>query len=231
LVGLPITAGEYEVSTMISAFLAKCGFTCFRMERRAEWIPLDRTPDELGRLARQTAADVRAGVDWFVDNGGFDPGRLGILGVSMGAMQASIAAGTDPRIRAAVLIIGGAGLAELLLTANDPFINDYREALAGRLGIEESGLEPVLHEALDPCDNAAPAEDMNADTTLMISAMFDRVVKPRYTRRLWEAIGRPKRILLPCGHYTTGAFIPLILRWSRKWFDCHLKVNLTSDKP
>ncbi|NOZ02459.1 MAG: prolyl oligopeptidase family serine peptidase [Deltaproteobacteria bacterium] len=222
VVVLPITAGDYEVSTMLTVYLARQGFTCLRMERRAEWLAPERTVEDLARLARQTPLDVGAGVDWFIENGGFDPDRLGVLGVSMGAMQASILAGTDPRVKAAVLVIGGAGLADLLLTADDDFINEYREAVSNRLGIPESDLGPVLHEALDPMDNAKPAGGMNPDTTLMFSALFDRVVRPRYGRRLWEAAGRPRRILLPCGHYSAEFFVPLILWMARRWFDRHL---------
>lgn len=222
IVVLPVTEGDYEVSTMLATYLAKYGFTCLRMERRAQWLTPDRTPEELGLLARQTPRDVRAGTDWFVDNGGFEPDRLGVLGVSMGALQASIASGTDKRIRASVLIIGGAGLADLLLTADDDFINEFRTNLAQRLGVPEKDLGPVLRAVLKAGDNASAAVAMDRETTLMFSAIFDRVVRPEYGRRLWEAIGRPRRVLLPCGHYSTELFVPLILWLTRRWFDRHL---------
>jgi len=222
IVVLPITDGEYEVSTMLATWLTRQGYTCFRMERRAQWLNPDRTVGDLGRLARQTPRDVRTGVDWFLENGGFDPERLGVLGVSMGALQASIAAGTDSRIRAAVLNIGGAGLADMLLTANDGFINEYRAAMCERLRIGEEDLATLIRAELKDADNLEAARTMNPGTTLMVSARFDRVVRPEYGRRLWEAIGRPHRIQLPCGHYSTEWFVPLILRWTRRWFDRHL---------
>jgi predicted nuclease with TOPRIM domain len=38
---------------------------------------------------------------------------------------------------------------------------------------------------------------------LFVSARFDGVVPERCRESLWEALGRPERIDVPFGHYTT----------------------------
>jgi len=54
----------------------------------------------------QTVKDVERSVDLLVERGA-DPGRIGILGSSRGAILASIAAGADRRISPVVLFYGG----------------------------------------------------------------------------------------------------------------------------
>ena len=57
---------------------------------------------------------------------------------------------------------------------------------------------------------------------LLVSARFDRVVRWNRSQALWNAIGHPRRVVLPCGHYSAALFVPLIKLLSRRWFDRHL---------
>ena len=41
--------------------------------------------------------------------------------------------------------------------------------------------------------------------------MFDDVVRPRYQQLLWEALGRPARMTVPLGHYTSALALGPIL--------------------
>ena len=222
VVMLPIQGGEYEVSTMLAAYLARRGYHCLRFERRAEWLEADRELADLAALVPQYEADVRRGIDWWLAQGAFDPKRLGLMGVSMGAMMGSRVAAADDRIRASVLVIGGGDLAGILLHGHDKEIRAYRRDLARRLGLSLPELGPPLHEALEPVDNLRVASGMNAATTLFLAARFDRVIAWRRSRQLWEAIGRPRRRILPCGHYSTVVFVPYVKWASCKWFDRHL---------
>jgi hypothetical protein len=36
---------------------------------------------------------------------------------------------------------------------------------------------------------------------LLVSARFDRVIAPERTRALWQAMGRPRWLVVPTGHY------------------------------
>ena len=128
-------------------------------------------------------------------------------------------AANEPRIKASVLCIGGADLADILMTANDEEVNLYRKDLSTRLGVPEPELRPMMAAALDPYDAAREAPKMSADSTLFIAARFDAVVRWRNSVRLWEALGRPKRVILPTGHYSAVVFVPYIRLISRRWFD------------
>jgi dienelactone hydrolase len=223
LLMLPVTAGDYEVERGLARWLAGRGFTTLLVGRRAEWLAPGRMPAEIAAQAAGAHEDARLGIDWLLGPGGIDPRRLGLVGISLGAYLGSVVAGTDPRVRASVLLLGGADLAEALLTADDGFIHDWRASVASRLGVRPADLGPVLRAAIDPVDNRAPAAGIDPATTLMVFAAFDRVVIPRLGRLLWEAAHRPRRLLLPCGHYSAALFLPVIRLATAQWLDRMLR--------
>ncbi|MCB9727638.1 MAG: hypothetical protein H6744_16845 [Deltaproteobacteria bacterium] len=221
VVVLPIQGGDYEVSTHFAEAFARMGYHALRFERRAEWLEPERPLDELVLLLRQYRQDVRDGMtEWLARPGG--PERLGLFGVSMGAGVGAAVAGVDSRLRASVLCIGGSGLARVLMETEDTDIRAYRDALAARLGQDLPTLARTLGEALSPVDPEHEAGGMDATTTLFIAARFDRVVRWRESLALWRAIGRPRRVTLPCGHYSAAVFVPWIRWLARRWFDRHL---------
>ncbi len=223
---LPIQGGDYDVSTWFATCFAAAGYQALRFERRAEWLEADRDLEALAQLGRQYVVDVGRVTDhWIEDLEAIDPERLGLFGVSMGAGVGAIVSGTDPRVKAAVLCIGGADLADVVLTADDVEVNQYRRDLAARLACDEAGLRPHLEVALDPLDARHAAGGMRTDTTLFIAARFDHVVRWHNSLKLWEAIGRPRRWVLPTGHYSAVVFLPLIKWLSRRWFDRHLGIS------
>jgi hypothetical protein len=218
VVVLPIQGGDYEISTMFAKYLARVGFQALRFERRDDWLDPEKEIVYLGELMKQYLADILRGIDWWLTEAEDGPAHLGLFGVSMGANMGTIIAAREPRLKGQVFIIGGGDIAGILATANDEEINEYRKNLSARLGIEESQLAPLFHEVIDPIDNLNEAAGVNEKTTLFVSSRFDAVVRYPYNSRLWEAMGRPKRIVLPCGHYSTVVFVPLIKLWTKRWF-------------
>ena len=45
------------------------------------------------------------------------------------------------------------------------------------------------------------AAQIDPERVLLISARFDRVIPPDRTRALWLALGRPRWLTVPTGHY------------------------------
>ncbi|MFH1532624.1 MAG: hypothetical protein ABIK09_18010 [Pseudomonadota bacterium] len=217
IVVLPIQGGDYEISTLFAEHFASRGHHALRFERRAEWLDATRPPETLGALLRIFRDDVRRGIDRWLEVAPIGP-DLGLFGVSMGAMVGTLVAAGEPRLRRRMLVLGGGPLSEVLGTARDTEINTFRAALSARLGVAETDLTPVFREVIGDLDPLEHAPALDPASTLVVSARFDRVVRYRYQTRLWEALGRPRRVILPCGHYSAAIFVPWIKRLATRWF-------------
>ena len=219
ILSLPIQGGDYDVSTHFATYFAGKGFQVLRFERRAEWLDATRPVEELAQLALQYRRDVSRGIDQWLEMEDVAVERLGLMGVSMGAMVGAGVAGTDPRIEAVVLCIGGGDMADVLMHGRDDELDQYRLDLAARLDVETDALAPLFSEALDPVDSTVHARNIASERTLFFGARFDRVVPWRNNVLLWEALGRPRRWTLPCGHYSGVLFVPLIRWLAARHFD------------
>lgn len=218
IVILPIQAGDYEVSKLLAAHLSSCGHHTLRFERRRDWLEADRDPAELVPHLRQYLRDVSAGIDLWLAEGEVSPDRIGLIGVSMGAIVGTAVIAADPRIKASVLVIGGADLSDILVTADDDAIAEYRTALKARLGLTDEQLASRIREILSSITEMDPTAKVDPHTILFIASRFDRLIRWPRSTLLWQRLGRPKRWILPCGHYSTALFLPLIKWLAKRWF-------------
>jgi len=144
--------------------------------------------------------DVRAAVDWLRARPDVHPGRIAIIGHSMGAAIAILAAAEIPEIGAVV---------------TDAAYDDLRVAAAQRLrlGILPSWVGPALAEASfflgsleSGIDRAAPQPidriaAIAPRPVLLIHSPDDRATSVECSRRLFAAAREPRRLLLvPGGH-------------------------------
>jgi hypothetical protein len=217
---LPIQGAEYEVSTYFAEYFASRGFSCLRFQRRAEWLVPERDLSDLAPLVREYVTDVRRGLQWWRESGRVDPGRIGLFGVSMGAIIGSIVTALEGNhLQASVLVLGGGPLAEILMTADDKEIRAFREGWMEKAPYDEEALRRKLHRVLDPVDPLEVAPLIRPASTLMIQGRFDRVVRPPLGANLWEAAGRTERILIPTGHYSSVLLIRSIRKKALNWFE------------
>lgn len=126
---------------------------------------LQETYDAMAQWVRE----VRIALDLLVDRYGADPDRLAVVGYSMGAQPATIAAALDPRVRALVVMAGRAYPADL-----------PDDLLARRLftAIDTDGF----------VDNLAPAD------VLFQGAEYDAIVPRHELEVLYERASKPKEI-------------------------------------
>ena len=142
--------------------------------------PFTRSPDEKIRKGTadvdptyevmvQNVQDILRGLDILVDQYGVDPDRLAVVGYSMGAQPAALAAALDPRVRALVLMAGRALPSGLL---SDP----HERELFGAI------------DTVDYVDNLAPTR------LLLQGAEYDSVIPRSEMEMLERAASEPKEI-------------------------------------
>ena len=57
---------------------------------------------------------------------------------------------------------------------------------------------------------------------LMINATFDHLVPTSCTKKLWQALGNPRIIWIPSGHYGAAIFLTYVRREAIRFFVKHL---------
>lgn len=222
IVCLPIQGGDYQVSTLFAEYFSRQGYHTLRFERRAEWLDSEVDLATLAELVPHFVSDIRRTLDhWLTLPDAPAASELGLFGVSMGAMTGTLLAASDERFGATVLCIGGGELSDILLEGSDGELNVWRDILVQRLGGREA-FEREVRARVQPIGVLHAAEAVDTARTLFIAARFDRVVPWSASKRLWKALGEPKRITLPTGHYSAALGVPLIKRVATRWFDQHL---------
>ena len=163
---------------------------------------------------RQSVLDLRRCCDWLQRRPELD-GRLGVWGVSLGAITGSLAAAVEPRLTHACLVMGGAGLQHILYESAERDAGRFRATWE-----RNGGTRASFAQAIAPYDPATYGDRLSRRTVLMLSAAQDRTIPTRCTQMLWEAAGRPPIVRYPAGHYTIVRHAPAVFRESIDFFRC-----------
>lgn len=183
--------------------LHRAGFHVLAFDFRA----MGESEGRICTLGREEPEDVRAAVAYLRAHPDVDPERVGVLGISMGAACALMAAARDPGIRAVVADSAFARLDEMVeerfrflpLPLRRPLVFSttwWGERLAGFSAAQVSPEVEVAHIALRP--------------VLFIHGACDTLIPVAHARRLHAAAGAPKALwIVPeAGHVRAWANRP-----------------------
>jgi len=119
-------------------------------------------------------------------------GRVVLLGVSLGAAVALQAAAGDPRVVGVVAVAPFADLASIARERAPWFASDAQVRAAVALAGREGGFDPAEASPL----RAAPRL---AVPVLLVHGEADAETSPSHSRRIFEALAGPRRLLLVPG--------------------------------
>ncbi len=129
---------------------------------------------------------------------------VGILGTSLGALEASFATVIDPRLNTAVFIAGGVGLAEIVAKSEQKTTAQLRQFRmdAGHLTRDEyaEAVRKAIHIDVPPLLNPNLAKTKKV---LCVLAMRDTYVPTSTQIRLYEAFGSQGVITFEDDHVET----------------------------
>jgi dienelactone hydrolase len=152
---------------------------------------------------RQATSDISTVATWLADQPTVDPRRIGVVGVSLGAILAHAAMGQDPRLKAGVAMLGAGDLKRLrqksilfALVRRNPFTSGTTEA------------ERMLR-AVDPLTTAP---DNQPRHVLMVEAARDDLVSPTAARELWLALGKPPIQWIDTNHFALALDVQGVFR-------------------
>jgi dienelactone hydrolase len=231
IIVLPILAGSHVVSEALAKALISRGYAVARLERP----DLDLTdpavgPTELSRAIRGAVLDARRLTDFLAGHQRVDARRMAAAGISLGGIQALLLAATDQRIRGGFFAMAGGGLPEILWDSSERPIRTFRERLREQRNLEtRPAFVASLREEMWSVDPLTYAGRLDPRSVLLASGRFDRVMPPARTEELWRALGRPRWIHLPVGHYQLAPFFWWTVARGAKHFDKLLATRVSSD--
>ena len=189
--------GSKEVMAGLALFAAQSGYASLAIDEYGQG---ERTPtkpsarsqaEELAMTVQQSALDVRRGLDYLGTRRDIDSKRIGLAGISLGAIIGTVAAGVDPRLKATALISGGGdwGLILKTLTAN-------RAEVGGRstAGLKNLDWDKVS-VLLAPEDPLTFAPHIAPRALLMLGGRKDTTIVPQAQQELYNAARLPKQII------------------------------------
>jgi len=212
VVVLPQRGGGYNFAQLIARYLASQGIESYELitPLRESRFPrgcgslaeLDLRISDLERTFNQAITETRG----LICN--IDKEKIGICGISLGAIYSSIAYGIDDRLNSAALILAGGDLAGLIMNSEDKIAKAIRPNL---YGLKEKELRIVL-KGIEPCNHV---NEEKTDNLLMITAQFDKDVPENYGNILKEAWGNPRTYSIKAGHVSVAKdifrILPMIL--------------------
>ena len=153
----------------------------------------------------QTVLDCRRAVAWLESRPEVDAKRIGLLGTSLGSFVGGVAAGVEPKISRACLLLGGGGLVDAF--------QQHKQAGPAIALLALTGITPVkLKKQIDPVDPLTYAELLKAKKLLLIGASRDDVVPPVAMKTLWEATGKPSILWVDATHVGAALYLLPMMR-------------------
>lgn len=215
--------GSIEDMVVAAQFLAAQGYASLIPEivghgaRRTANSPslFGGKPEPLREGLLESIQDIRRALDYFVAQPEVDARRIGLMGVSLGAIMGSITTAVEPRIATCVLVVGGADWRVLLAQSQEQDARRRREQ-----GGTPTPEELALLEAVDPKNFAGHIAPRPA---LLINGRKDDIVPGDAARALFAATKEPKKqIWLDADHFLPPTEVATLLL---DWLDTHLKTG------
>jgi dienelactone hydrolase len=222
VVVLHILGGDFPLARVFANNFAQHGIAALFVkmpyygERRqpgstARMVSTD--PDETARGMTQAVKDIRYAAAWIAAQDEVDPKQLGVFGISLGGITASLAASAEPRFVKVCPALAGGDLGLILRDSPEHHLAAARERwLAQGHSIDE--LDNLM-KTIDPCCC------LHADKqrkVLMLNAEHDEIIPRECTDHLCQAFGNPPIIWYDCGHYTAALHILDALERTAEFF-------------
>jgi dienelactone hydrolase len=204
IVLLPIFNGQPIVTRYFAKYFANQGWAAVVVDRGRD--PLSDIDDPDAAI-RANLTEYRRVLDWIEQQPELDASRIGVFGISFGAMDAVMLSAVDDRVDALVAAMAGGDLAYVMLNTNYRRVARMVDGMLEDSGLTRAALYDELEQrvATDPL-SLAPYVD--AERVLLILTKTDAIVPFEAQEKLRESLGVPETLYLPTGHRPSIVFFP-----------------------
>ena len=220
----PILGGDYPLERGFCRFFAARGYHVALVHRKTLKIKPEEPVARIEQLLRQSILRIRQIVDWLEAHERVDAARMGGFGISMGGIGGVVVAAVEPRLRAHVVAMAGGSIPDVLLGSKDSLLTKPIARYLRENSLDRAELHQQLR-AVIRTDPLLLAPYVDRQQVLLFVTLLDRTIGRANALRLRDALGRPKTVFLPLGHYTAVLAMPLLKRESLRFFRAVFQEN------
>lgn len=214
IVLLPIFSGQLNVTRYFARYFVNQGWTAILVDRDRDLL---EDIDRLNEAIRANIADYRRVLDWVTEQPQLDANRIGLFGISFGAMDAVMLMALDHRVRALVAAMAGGDFPTVFLNTNYRPVSRTVDNLLEDTGMTRQALAAEFAKRL-PTDPLRLAPYVDAERVLLILTRTDAIVPFPAQEALRRRMGSPEALYLPTGHRTSVLFFPRLRAQAYEFF-------------
>jgi pimeloyl-ACP methyl ester carboxylesterase len=203
---LPIFNGQLSITRYFARYFAHQGWAAVVVVRERD--PLAEMFDPEAAI-RANLTEYSRVLDWVEQQSELDPGRIGVFGISLGAMDAVMLTALDDRVDALVAAMAGGNLASVMMSTNYRRIVRRVHGMLSDSGMSREGFAASLARQI-VTDPLALAPYVDAERVLMIMTRTDAIVPFESQEALRESMGAPETLYLPTGHRSSIVYFPKV---------------------
>jgi dienelactone hydrolase len=212
--------GSYWLEKRIARYYAGRGYPVVIVHRVGGKIdPKKETgASELNRSLEERIRQHQRALDWIATQPTLDAEKIGVIGISKGAIDTTLLLSHDSRVKAGVLVLAGGNLPYILAYTREPHLEKQRAAILENLKLDQQAFREKLAQELE-WDPVKFADRIDARSVLMILAVCDTIVPFKTGLELRSAMGKPETYFLPTGHLTAFFLKSYIQRKALDFFE------------
>jgi dienelactone hydrolase len=211
---LPVFNGQLTIPRFFARYFANQGWAAVVVTRGRDPLDALTAPADVVQANLQSYGRV---LDWVEQEPEVDATRIGVLGVSLGAMDAVMLTAFDPRVHSLVIAMAGGDLSYLLANTNYRPVARTIDDMAADLGTSREALGAELDAAIK-LDPLAVAPYIDAERVFMVLTRTDAIIPFEAQQQLRATMGSPEALYLLTGHRTSVVFFPKVRTAAYEFF-------------
>jgi dienelactone hydrolase len=211
---LPVFTGHLKIPRFFARYFANQGWAAVVVTRGRDPLDALTAPEETVRSNLESYSRV---LDWAEREPDVDPTRIGVLGVSLGAMDAVMLTALDRRVNSLVIAMAGGDLSYLLANTNYRPVVRTMDDMASELGMSREALGEDLDAAIK-LDPLAVAPYIDAERVFMVLTRTDAIIPFEAQEELRATMGSPEAMYLLTGHRLSVVFFPKVRNAAFEFF-------------
>jgi dienelactone hydrolase len=211
---LPVFNGHLKIPRFFARYFANQGWAAVVVTRGRDPLDALTAPEEAVRANLQAYHRV---LDWVELEPEVDATRIGVLGVSLGAMDAVMLTALDRRVNSLVIAMAGGDLSYLLANTQYRPVARTIDDMAAALGTSREALGAKLDAAIK-LDPLAVAPYIDAERVFMVLTRNDAIIPFEAQQELRATMGSPEAMYLVTGHRTSVVFFPKVRNAAFEFF-------------